>query len=157
MLAALPACDSASEPVTKDEVLGSWIASGPGGRTGTLVFKDDGSFEGRDLPDRVFYSTFDAKHGGPPDWEATDRISGVWSVDWDGATSLASVFIDIQGRFDHARIDVVGQGPTKHMSYSYSDPDNAENLEFAKLQPAQTHRDEAAAVAQKYWPEGARR
>lgn len=64
----LSACDPPTEPVEASQVAGVWEAKGPGGRSGTLELKADGTFEGVDLPERVFYpSTFDDKYGGPPD------------------------------------------------------------------------------------------
>lgn len=132
LLLTVTACDPPTEPVSEKDVYGIWVASGPNGRTGTLEFRPDKSFTGKDLPDRVFYGVFDRKHGGPPDWTAIDKIKGTWSTNWDPGIKEAYVIINIEGRGDQYRISVKGQGGDKYLSYYYSDPDSAEFLDFRK-------------------------
>jgi hypothetical protein len=130
----LSACDPPTEPVEASQVVGVWEAEGPDGRTGTLELKDDGTFEGVDLPDRVFYpSTFHDKYGGPPDWGTSDNIAGTWTTEWNPGNQLAFVIINIEGRGDGDEIHVKDVGDRKYLSYYYTDPDSAEFLDLRRV------------------------
>lgn len=129
----LSACDSPTEAVEASQVVGVWEARGPSGRTGTLELRADGTFEGVDLPERVFYSTFDEKYGGPPDWSNSDRIAGTWTTEWNSGSQLAFVIINIEGRGDGAQITVKDVGDRKYLSYYYADPDSAEFLDLRRV------------------------
>lgn len=130
----LSACAPPTEPVESSQVVGVWEAKGPGGRTGTLDLKADGTFEGVDLPDRVFYpSTFDEKYGGPPDWSNSDSIAGTWTTEWNLGNQLAFVLINIEGRGDQDRINIKDVGDRKYLSYYYTDPDSAEFLDLRRV------------------------
>lgn len=133
LLLLLTACDPPSKPVDDATIEGKWVTSGPNGRAGTIVFSDDKKFLGSDLPDRVFYGTFDDKHGGPPDWNSTDRIQGTWSTKWDGGISQAFVVINMTGRLDNATMEVIGTGAARTLRYYYTDADSMEYVEFAKV------------------------
>ena len=99
-----------------------------------MELKPDGTFQGVDLPERVFYTTFDEKYGGPPDWTSSDGIVGTWTTEWNSATQMSFVIIDIDGRFDGGEIEVKDIGDRKYLSYSYRDPDSAEFLDFRRAE-----------------------
>jgi hypothetical protein len=99
-----------------------------------LELKADGTFEGLDLPDRVFYpSTSDEKYGGPPDWSETDSIAGTWTTEWNAGIQQAFVIINVEGRGDGGQIDVKDTDNRMYLRYYYTDPDSAEYLDLRRV------------------------
>jgi hypothetical protein len=113
-------------------VTGVWIATGPRGQQATLDLRPDGTYSGRGVPDRVFYSTFDDKYGGPADWEHPEEINGTWKMGWNETIKEASVVVDIIGRISGTEFDIDQGEAEPGLKYFIGDPGTSDYIEFER-------------------------
>lgn len=129
---ACAACAPAAQPVSESEVAGTWLCKGPDGRVANLELRADGTLSGSELPDRVFYSTFSEKYGGPPDWSAADAISGTWKTTWNNAIGQPSVEATIDGRISGTKFVIEEKKDAFILKYAVGDPDSSVYLTFER-------------------------
>lgn len=132
MVWILTGCGSVSAPISDSDVSGAWVSQGPEGRVATLTLNPDGTFNGKMLPDRVFYSLLSPKHGGPADWNGIDVISGTWTTKQDATSKQNLVVADIADRLLDAKFYVNGSGPDRTIEYPIGDFDNGNFLIFRR-------------------------
>ena len=129
---ACAACAPDAQPVGESEMAGTWICKGPEGKQANLELRPDGTISGSGLPDRVFYSTFSDKFGGPPDWSVDDSINGTWKTDWHESIRQASVKVTIDGRITGSRFVIERENDVFVLKYHVGDPDSPVFLKFER-------------------------
>ncbi|MEZ2373273.1 hypothetical protein [Arthrobacter sp. RCC_34] len=117
---------------SSEGLVGSWSTDGPGGRSGTIRFDENGNFRGTGLPSKVFVSPNSAGFGGPPDWNKVEDISGGWAIREDRASNQIFVVVDIRGRLNGAKFEVKEQDGVATLEYPVGYRDGESVLQFRR-------------------------
>lgn len=110
---------------------GTWISRGPDGQTATLVFAEDGTFQGKDLPGDVFYSPNDELFPDAADWKHLTERHGTWTTKWDRTIHEAFIVRDTQFMRGET-LSVFGSGQGKTLSVFIGDCDSWVRLVFER-------------------------
>ncbi|WP_155855759.1 hypothetical protein [Arthrobacter sp. 9MFCol3.1] len=129
LLLAATSCGSPAA-LSPSEVVGSWVCSGPGTKSGELTIDADGTFTGHNLPGHVFYSVFSNQRADTADWSSLDSIRGTWRLDWNEQSKQTAVVLDIHERFQGAQLIPGERNGAMELTYFIADPDGDQYLAF---------------------------
>ncbi len=120
-----------SEPVTDAEIYGTWISRGPDGHTATLIFAEDGTFQGTDIPGGTLRAPGDGNSPDGADWKNLTERHGTWTTKWNPRAELASIVLKTQF-VSGETIEVFGSGQGKTLTRFIGDPDSWITLVFER-------------------------
>ncbi|MFJ4030171.1 hypothetical protein ACIPWF_22800 [Paenarthrobacter sp. NPDC089989] len=70
-------------PITEAGIHGTWVSWGPQGQTAILVFSENGSFRGTDLPGDVFRPFVTDDYPSKANWLHQTERHGTWQIGYN--------------------------------------------------------------------------
>ncbi len=132
LVLALTGCYPDGVEVSATDIEGTWVATGPQGQVGKLVFLPDGTYAGTDIPNGLSHADPEIPPFGSPDWSSVDAISGSWKTDWKERTKKSYVVISIEGISSSTLLDVMEGQNGRRLVWVIGDPDSGREVSFRK-------------------------